>query len=140
MKVADKIDLALVEKYAQVCDSQEDIARALGLDRSTIKKAIKENEDFAEAVARGKSKANIFVGGKLIELIKSGNPAATIFYLKSRCGWKEARDNAFSVKGEVTSKTPAVVLSPDVIAQVLNSEISAREEQDDSNADKDATS
>ena len=45
--------------------------------------------NFATAIKKGKAKANAFVGGKLMALIREGNPAATIFYMKSRCGWKE---------------------------------------------------
>ena len=71
-----QIDLEKVEQLAQVCDNEEEIALALGISyRTSIKK--------------GKAKANAFVGGKLMALIREGNPAATIFYMKSRCGWKE---------------------------------------------------
>ena len=77
-----EIDLAKVEQYAQVCDNEEEIAQALGISYRTL-------VQFGEAIKRGKAKANVFVGGKLMEHIKAGNIAATIFYLKSRCGWKE---------------------------------------------------
>lgn len=84
-----EIDIAKAEQYAQVCDNDEQIARALGISPTTLYARKRESEEFAEALKRGRAKANVFVGGKLMELIKEGNVAATIFYLKSRCGWKE---------------------------------------------------
>lgn len=85
------IDLKKVEEYAQVCDSEEEIALALGVSYATLKRRKRDWDLFAQALKRGRSKANIFVGGRLMQKIKDGDIAATIFYLKSRCGWKEAR-------------------------------------------------
>ena len=87
-----KIDLDKVEQYAQACDNQADIARALGVSERTIRNRLNDDADFAEAYKRGKAKSAVFVGGKLMELIKKGNVAATIFYLKARCGWSEKTD------------------------------------------------
>ncbi|MCM1513218.1 MAG: DNA-binding protein, partial [Oxalobacter formigenes] len=56
---------------------------------TTLKNRKRESDLFASAIKRGKAKANVFVGGKLMEQIKNGNTVATIFYMKSRCGWKE---------------------------------------------------
>ena len=79
-----QIDLEKVEQLAQVCDNEEEIALALGISYRK-----KDFANFATAIKKGKAKANAFVGGKLMSLIREGNPAATIFYMKSRCGWKE---------------------------------------------------
>ena len=84
-----QIDLAKVEQFAQVCDNEEEIALALGVSYSTLLNRKKESEDFREAIKRGKAKANVFVGGRLMSLIKEGNPAATIFWMKAKCGWRE---------------------------------------------------
>ena len=86
-----EIDLAKVEQYAQVCDNEEEIALALGVSYSTLQNRKREFEEFANAIKRGKASANIFVGGRLMNLVKDGNPAATIFWMKSRCGWKETQ-------------------------------------------------
>lgn len=86
-----EIDLAKVEQYAQVCDNEEEIALALGVSYSTLQNRKREFVDFANAIKRGKAAANIFVGGRLMNLVKEGNPAATIFWMKSRCGWKETQ-------------------------------------------------
>lgn len=84
-----EIDLKKVEEYAQVCDSEEEIARALGISQATLTRRKQDSDDFAEAIKKGRAKANIFVGGKLMEKIKDGDTASIIFYLKTRAGWKE---------------------------------------------------
>lgn len=84
-----EIDLKKVEEYAQFCDNEEEIALALGISVSTLNNRKKESEEFRAAIKRGKAKANVFVGGKLMQKIKDGDTASTIFYLKSRCGWRE---------------------------------------------------
>lgn len=93
------IDLKKVEEYAQVCNSEEEIARALGVSYSTLQRRKKDCEEFEEAIKRGKAKANIFVGGKLMQKIKDGDTASIIFYLKSRCGWKETQ----RLEGDLTT-------------------------------------
>lgn len=91
MKTKNKIqiDLDKVEQFAQVCDSEAEIAQALGVSYSTLRRNKKENEQFEQAIKRGKAKAHVFVGGKLMQHIKDGNVVATIFYLKCH-GWREA--------------------------------------------------
>ena len=84
-----QIDLEKVEQLAQVCDNEEEIALALGISYRTLRNRKKDFANFATAIKKGKAKANALVGGKLMALIREGNPAATIFYMKSRCGWKE---------------------------------------------------
>lgn len=86
-----QIDLANVEQYAQVCDSEEQIVRALGISYNTLQRRKAEIGDFREAIKRGRAKADVFVGGKLMEKIKAGDTASTIFYLKARCGWRETQ-------------------------------------------------
>lgn len=91
-----EVDLKKVEEFAQVCDNEEEIALALGISYRTLQNRKKDFANFATAIKKGKAKANAFVGGKLMSLIKEGNPAAIIFYMKSRCGWRE------TVRQEIT--------------------------------------
>ncbi len=98
-----EIDLKKVEEYAQVCDNEEEIALALGISYSTLRRRKRDYEQFEQSIKKGKAKANAFVGGKLMQLVKEGNPAAIIFYMKSRCGWRE------TVRQELTGPTGGAV-------------------------------
>ena len=102
-----QIDLRKVEEYAQVCDNEEEIARALGISYSTLQSRKRENEDFKSAIKKGRAKANVFVGGKLMEKIRGGDTASIIFYMKPRCGWREKSDVT------VTSTSPVQVVFKD---------------------------
>lgn len=104
------IDLKKVEEYAQVCDNEAEIALALGISQDTLTRRKQSRADFAEAIKRGKAKANIFVGGKLMQKIKAGDTASIIFYLKTRCGWKETQKIEADVKarGEIPEGLPAM--------------------------------
>lgn len=104
------IDLKKVEEYAQLCDNEAEIALALGISQDTLTRRKQTRADFAEAIKRGKAKANIFVGGKLMQKIKAGDTASIIFYLKTRCGWKETQKIEADVKarGEIPEGLPAM--------------------------------
>lgn len=95
-----QIDLNKVEEYAQFCDNEEEIALALGISYGTFQNRKRDYCDFCEAIKRGKSKANVFVGGKLMQKIKAGDTASIIFYLKTRCGWKETQ----KIEADVTQR------------------------------------
>lgn len=103
MKPRIDIDISEVERLAQVCDNEEEIALALGISYRTLQNRKKDFANFATAIKKGKAKANAFVGGKLMQLVKEGNPAAIIFYMKSRCGWRE------TVRQELTGPTGGAV-------------------------------
>lgn len=105
-----EIDLKKVEEYAQLCDSEEEIAMALGISQATLIRRKKNYEDFASAIKRGRAKANIFVGGKLMQKIKDGDTTATIFYLKTRCRWKEARQVEVSGRNGAPIETKSAVV------------------------------
>lgn len=108
-----KIDLKKVEEFARYCDSEKEIALALGISYGTLQNRKKDCYEFCEAIKRGKAKANVFVGGKLMEKIESGDTAATIFYMKSRCGWKEARAVELTGRngGAIETRSEVVELS-----------------------------
>jgi len=64
---------------------QEDIATIVDLrSPKTLRK------HFPQELARGAIEANAQVGQTLFKMATSGNePAATIFWLKTRAGWRE---------------------------------------------------
>ena len=115
-----EIDLAKVEQCAQICDNEEEIAIALGISYSTLKNRKREFAQFASAIKRGKAKANIFVGGKLMEQVKAGNIAATIFWMKSRCGWKETQRQEVTGPDGAPIQTSASVELTERQKQVLD--------------------
>lgn len=110
------IDLKKVEEFAQFCDNEEEIALALGISYRTFQNRKRDYCDFCDAIKRGKAKANVFVGGKLMQKIKDGDTASTIFYLKSRCGWKEAK------AVELTGKDGAPIETRSEVVELSNAQ------------------
>lgn len=114
MKPRIDIDISEVERLAQVCDNEEEIALALGISYSTLRRRKRDYEQFEQSIKKGKAKANAFVGGKLMNLIKEGNVSATIFYLKSRCGWKETERTELTGKDGKELQNPVFVINNDL--------------------------
>lgn len=110
------IDLKKVEEFAQVCDSEEEIARALGVSQDTLTRRKKDYADFADAIKRGRAKANIFVGGKLMQKIRDGDTASIIFYLKARCGWRDVN------RTELTGANGGAI-AMNAVAQLTNEQL-----------------
>lgn len=77
-------DRKLVESYTAVGIPQEDIAVTLKITSKTLRK------HYANELDQGQTKANAAVGGTLFRMATSGEcPAATIFWTKTRMGWRE---------------------------------------------------
>lgn len=103
-----QIDLKKVEEYAQFCDSEEEIAQALGISYATLRRRKNDFDRFAQALKIGKAKANVFVGGKLMQKIKEGDTTAMIFYLKSRCKWNEKQILDVTTREEIPEGATAL--------------------------------
>jgi len=73
--------------------TQEEIATCLGtkgIDPKTMRK------HFAVDLDTAANKANAAVANKAYQMAVTGNPpAATFFWLKTRCGWRETSDHRF---------------------------------------------
>ncbi|MGI8923681.1 MAG: hypothetical protein ACR2HJ_06510 [Fimbriimonadales bacterium] len=77
----------VVEVMAACGDTEADIAKAVGMARNSLRKYYKEE------LAAGQVKAHAAVKVALFEMATSGKcPAATFFWLKTRCKWKEVHD------------------------------------------------
>ncbi|WP_281773681.1 phBC6A51 family helix-turn-helix protein [Haemophilus parahaemolyticus] len=87
-----EIDLAKVEVMAANGLTQQQIADSLGISVSTLYGRKRENEEFEEAIKRGKAKGIAVVTNELMKQVKSGNVTAMIFFLKARAGWKEKNE------------------------------------------------
>ena len=95
-----EIDIKTIEQLASRGLTLEQIASSMGFSVRTLMSRKTESAEIAEAIKRGKAKANIFVGGKLMQKIKAGDTASIIFYLKTRCGWKETQ----KIEADVTQR------------------------------------
>lgn len=98
-----QIDLDKVEAYASRGLTQEQIALALGVSRSTMMRRLR-NKDFKEAYERGKAKGEVAVSNALFDKAVKGNVVACIFILKSRYGWREDQNI------NVTTQTPLKIV------------------------------
>jgi len=87
-----ELDLSKVESLAAQGLTEEQIADALGVSRTTLNNRRRESEQFDQAIKRGKAKGVAIVTSKLMEQVKGGNVTAMIFFLKTRGGWSERQD------------------------------------------------
>jgi hypothetical protein len=77
-------DQRIVEAMAGCGMRQDSIARTLRIDAKTLRKHFRGELDTSA------DKANAQVGATLFRLATSGRcPAATIFWMKSKLGWKD---------------------------------------------------
>lgn len=72
-----------VELMAGFGIPQADIAEHIDVSVSTLAK------HYRPALKKGMTKANLAVMNAFFQNAQSGNVTAQIFWLKSRCGWKE---------------------------------------------------
>jgi hypothetical protein len=77
----------MVRMMAACGIDQEQIAARIGIrSPKTLRK------HYREEIDRGATDANMMVGQTLFKMATSGeHPAATIYWLKCRAGWKETR-------------------------------------------------
>ena len=84
-------ELVLIEKYSGLGLSIKKIAPLLNIGTSTLERCFTTNDYYiADAVHRGRSKAEAAVTNTAFKMAKSGKqPGMTQFWLKTRAGWKE---------------------------------------------------
>lgn len=101
-----QIDLAKVEQLAAIGDTQEEIARALGIGVSTLEKRLRESKEFKDALKRGKERGIREIENVLFQAARDGNMTACIFYLKNRCPerWSERSKVDLSASQPVSLK------------------------------------
>lgn len=76
----------VVKGHALAGTSQEIIAAILEIDRKTLRKHYRAELDHSVAVS------NAVVSKTLLAKAKAGDTVAMLFWLKTRAGWKEARE------------------------------------------------
>ena len=80
-----------VEKLAAYL-SQEQIADYFGIGKTTWFAIIQRDPDISERYKRGKAKAIGAVAQGLLQKARSGDNAASMFYLKTQAGWREKQE------------------------------------------------
>lgn len=100
-----EINLQQVEMLAANGLTQQQIADSLGISVSTIESRLRENEEFKDAIKKGKAKGIALIANQLFEKAKSGDTTSIIFYLKTQAGWKETQavETKISLVDEVAS-------------------------------------
>ena len=88
-KPKTQVDIDQVEELASRGLTKEQIAISLGIGQTTLYALQRKNEDFAEAIKRGKQRGVATIANKLYEAAEGGNMAAMIFFLKTQGGWTE---------------------------------------------------
>lgn len=82
----DQLKAIVSVMYAGGID-KENIAAAIGISAETL------NKYYPEQLLTAKAKLDAEAIGALVKQIRAGNTAAILFYLKTRCGWKETVRN-----------------------------------------------
>lgn len=106
-KTKPKIEINLQEVEALAANglTQQQIADSLGISVSTIESRLRENEEFKDAIKRGKSKGIAMIANQLFKKAKSGDTTSMIFFLKTQAGWKETQtvEAKVNLADEITS-------------------------------------
>ena len=89
-----EIDLAKVEALASRLLTKEQIAISLGISVDTLYSRQRENQDFQDAIKRGREKGVATIANKLVESAIADNTTAQIFILKTHGGqeWKDKQE------------------------------------------------
>lgn len=65
------------------------IADYFGMSETTLRAVEVRQPEVSDAYKKGRSRAIASVAGNLVNLARSGNVTAAIFYLKTQAGWRE---------------------------------------------------
>jgi len=96
-------DRRIVEQMAIGGARQSDVAAVLDVDAKTLRKYYRKELDTSAA------RANAQVAGTLFKIATSGeSAAASIFWMKSRCGWKESNRLEHTGQGQHLPSIEAV--------------------------------
>jgi len=84
----DKTTRDTVSLHATVGTPQLLIAKVLGITQPTLRRHYRNELDLALVLA------NATIGGELFNKAKEGNTLAAIFWMKTRAGWSETKEQA----------------------------------------------
>jgi hypothetical protein len=81
--------LEVITEMAARGNSQATIAKHLGCAQSTLSKLVHDRQAVGEAWREGRGRLEDELVGHMLTLARKGNVAATIFALKSMCGYTD---------------------------------------------------
>lgn len=104
MSVDDLLEpegLALLEGRARDGMTEQEIAKSLGISRSTLYRWKEEHPELAKALRRGKEAVDYQVEGALLQTALGGNTTAQLFWLRNRRPdkWKDRPDQKSGPNG-----------------------------------------
>ena len=73
------------------------VADYFGITEKTLREIEKRQPEVSTAYKKGKVKQIASMGSNLVQLAKSGNVSANIFYLKTQGGWKEEQQEPLEI-------------------------------------------
>lgn len=86
------------EKKKLFIDAMEDSwgmiatsCKRAGISKETLSNWRKADPEFNKQIDDIKERQKDFVQGQLMTAIRNGNVAATMFFLKTQCGWRETQ-------------------------------------------------
>ena len=82
-------NLKEVEKLASRGLTMQQIADALGINKSTLYERKAEYQDFSNAIKKGQAKGIATVANALFKNATDGDTGAQCFFLKCRADWRE---------------------------------------------------
>lgn len=93
--------LALLEGRARDGLTEQEIAKSLGISRSTLYRWKEEHPELAQALRRGKEVVDYQVEGALLQTALGGNTTAQLFWLRNRRPdkWKDKPDQKYGANG-----------------------------------------
>ena len=81
-----------IEAMAGIGLRVEDMATILGIGEATFRRIARRDERVTDRLKKGRTESDQRVVATAYQMATNGkNTAATIFWLKARCGWKETQ-------------------------------------------------
>lgn len=78
---------AMRESRGLICTA----IRAAGISKQTLYNWKANDKAFSDEIDAIKDETKEWVQGRLLTLIENGSAVATMFYLKTQCGWRETQ-------------------------------------------------
>ena len=103
-------DIKELGKIAAYLTSDQ-IAEYYCIARSTLYLALERQPEAKRAISRGKIKTGVQVAKNLLQQSNEGNTTATIFYLRTRCKWKEPKQDVAEVDANASKDDKQIIIN-----------------------------